>query len=71
MRVLVADDEVLLRARRRDDPLEALSLREPGVLALMPEGPTNTGIARQLWVPESTAEKHVHSILTKLALPRD
>ena len=24
----------------------------------------------QLWVTESTVEKHVHSILTKLALPQ-
>ncbi len=59
----------LFAARRRDDPLAALSPREREVLALMAEGRSNTGIARQLWVTEGTVEKHVHSILTKLALP--
>jgi serine/threonine-protein kinase PknK len=59
----------LVAARRRDDPLAVLSPREQQVLALMAEGRSNTGIARQLWVTEGTVEKHVHSILTKLALP--
>ena len=59
----------LVATRRRDDPLAALSPREQEVLALMAEGRSNTGIARQLWVTEGTVEKHVHSILTKLALP--
>jgi len=35
----------------------------------MAEGRSSTGIARQLWITEGTVEKHVHSILTKLALP--
>jgi len=39
------------------------------VLALMAEGRSNIGIARQLWVTEGTVEKHVRSILTKLNLP--
>ena len=55
-------------ARRRDDPLAVLSPREQEVLALMAEGRSNAGIARQLWVTEGTVEKHVHSILTKLNL---
>ncbi len=59
----------LVAARRRDDPLAVLSQREQQVLALMAEGRSNTGIARKLWVTEGTVEKHVHSILTKLALP--
>jgi serine/threonine-protein kinase PknK len=59
----------LVAARRRDDPLAMLSPREREVLALMAEGRSNTGIARQLWVTEGTVEKHVHSILTKLTLP--
>lgn len=59
----------LVAARRRNDPLAGLSPREREVLALMAEGRSNTGIARQLWVTEGTVEKHVHSILTKLALP--
>ena len=53
----------LVAARRRDDPLAALSPREQEVLALMAEGRSNAGIARQLWVTEGTVEKHVRSIL--------
>jgi DNA-binding NarL/FixJ family response regulator len=84
-RVVVADDDVLLRAgvsslldrsdfevvsaRRRDDPLAVLSPRELEVLALMAEGRSNAGIAQRLWVTEGTVEKHVRSILTKLNLP--
>jgi serine/threonine-protein kinase PknK len=58
----------LVAARRRDDPLEALSTREREVLALMAEGRSNAGIARRLWVTGGTVEKHVSSILTKLNL---
>jgi DNA-binding NarL/FixJ family response regulator len=36
---------------------------------VLPEGRSNAGIARQVWVTEGTVEKHVHSILTKLRLP--
>ncbi|HUE28992.1 MAG TPA: response regulator transcription factor [Solirubrobacteraceae bacterium] len=59
----------LVAAHRRDDPLAALSDREREVLMLMAEGRSNTGIARRLWVTESTVEKHVRSILTKLPIP--
>ncbi len=59
----------LVSARRRDDPLDLLSVREREVLALMAEGRSNAGIARQLWVTEGTVEKHVRSILAKLCLP--
>ena len=59
----------LVAARRRDDPLEALSAREREVLALMAEGRSNAGIGRRLWVTEGTVEKHVRAILTKLNLP--
>ncbi len=59
----------LVSARRRDDPLAALSPREREVLALMAEGRSNAGIAHRLWVTEGTVEKHVRSILTKLTLP--
>jgi len=58
----------LVTARRRDDPLAALSAREVEVLALMAEGRSNSGIAKRLWVTEGTVEKHVRSILTKLNL---
>lgn len=59
----------LVSARRRDDPLAALSAREQEVLMLMAEGRSNSGIAKRLWVTEGTVEKHVRSILTKLNLP--
>jgi DNA-binding NarL/FixJ family response regulator len=58
----------LVAARRRDDPLGALSVREREVLGLMAQGRSNAGIARQLWVTEGTVEKHVRAILTKLGL---
>jgi len=59
----------LVSARRRDDPLAALSTREREVLTLMAEGLSNSGIAGRIWVTEGTVEKHVRSILTKLNLP--
>ena len=58
----------LLAARRRDDPLGALTRREREVLALMAEGRSNAGIARQLWVTEGTVEKHIQSVLGKLGI---
>jgi DNA-binding NarL/FixJ family response regulator len=59
----------LVAARRRNDPLDALTQREREVLALMAEGSSNGGIARRLWITEGTVEKHVNSILSKLQLP--
>jgi DNA-binding NarL/FixJ family response regulator len=59
----------LIKARRRRDPLDVLSPREREVLALMAEGASNAGIARQIFVSEGTVEKHVRSILIKLDLP--
>ncbi|MCM4076173.1 response regulator transcription factor [Paractinoplanes hotanensis] len=59
----------LVTARRRDDPLAALSTREREVLAQMAEGQSNSGIARRLWITEGTVEKHVRSVLSKLKLP--
>ena len=59
----------LVAARRRNDPLDALSTREREVLTLMAEGLSNSGIAGRIWVTEGTVEKHVRSILTKLNLP--
>jgi DNA-binding NarL/FixJ family response regulator len=59
----------LFGARRRRDPLTALTDREREVLTLIAEGRSNAGVARRLWVTEGTVEKHVRSILTKLDLP--
>jgi serine/threonine-protein kinase PknK len=59
----------LVSARRRDDPLGALSEREREVLSLMAEGRSNAGIAHRIWVTEGTVEKHVRSIMNKLSLP--
>jgi serine/threonine-protein kinase PknK len=59
----------LVAARRVNDPLQVLSTREREVLALMAEGRSNAGIARQLWITEATVEKHVRSIMMKLRLP--
>jgi serine/threonine-protein kinase PknK len=59
----------LVNARRRNDPLDTLTPRERDVLALMAQGSSNAGIARQLNVTEGTIEKHVHSILPKLQIP--
>jgi len=58
----------LLNVQRRNDPLAALSDREREVLALMAEGRSNIGIARALWVTETTVQKHVQHILAKLGL---
>jgi FixJ family two-component response regulator len=44
-------------ARRRNDPLEVLSVPEREVLALMAEGRSNAGIGRRLWVTEGTVEE--------------
>lgn len=59
----------LLGRRREEDPLAPLSPREREVLALMAEGRSNHGIARQLVVTERAVEKHVTNIFGKLDLP--
>jgi DNA-binding NarL/FixJ family response regulator len=56
----------LFEAQRRSDPLGDLTSREREVLALMAEGRSNAGIARQLWLAGGTVEKHVKNILSKL-----
>ncbi|WP_433790281.1 response regulator [Actinoplanes sp. CA-252034] len=68
----VVDSEVVrqLLSRRRD-PLHRLTAREREVLALMAEGRSNTGIARELVVTEAMVAKHINSLLAKLELPPD
>ena len=77
----VYDDQVLQeaaasarRALRHEDPLprlEQLTPREVEVLALIAEGRTDRGIAKELYVTQKTVEAHVRSIFRKLDLPRD
>jgi DNA-binding NarL/FixJ family response regulator len=59
----------LFARRTRSDPLAELTARELEVLALVAEGRSNAGVARRLWVTEGAVEKHVRSVLSKLALP--
>ena len=68
----VLDPEVvaqLLVARRRSDPLAALTPREREVLGLMAEGRSNAAIAEQLVVSGGAVEKHVSNIFAKINLP--
>ncbi|MEU7524245.1 response regulator transcription factor [Saccharothrix sp. NPDC042600] len=69
----VVDPDVvgeLLTAKRRDDPLNALSEREREVLRLMAEGLSDKGIAERLFVSLNTVGTHVRHIFSKLDLPR-
>jgi DNA-binding NarL/FixJ family response regulator len=61
--------QTLVTVRLQEDPLADLTPREREVLALMAEGRSNAGIAGQLWLAETTVEKHVRHILAKLQLP--
>jgi DNA-binding NarL/FixJ family response regulator len=58
----------LLRRRRDDDPLEAVTPREREVLELMAEGRSNQGIAERLVITERAVQKHITSIFQKLGL---
>ncbi|WP_171169996.1 response regulator transcription factor [Streptomyces sp. I05A-00742] len=53
----------------RDDPLAALSPREREVLALMAEGHGNSAIGQRLFIAETSVNKHIGNIFTKLGLP--
>lgn len=60
----------LVARRHRGSPLDSLTGREREVLALMAEGRTNQAIADALVVTSGAVEKHISSILGKLAIPR-
>ena len=49
--------------------LADLSKREREILALMAQGKSNAGIAKELYIAEGSVEKHISSILNKLNLP--
>jgi DNA-binding NarL/FixJ family response regulator len=61
----------LLAGQRRNDPLQALTVRERELLALMAEGHSNTAIARRLVLSTSAVEKHIGNVFAKLGLPPD
>jgi DNA-binding NarL/FixJ family response regulator len=68
----VVDPEVvsqLIGRRRQQGPLDVLTDRERGVLALMAEGRSNQGICERLFLSPKTVESHVSSIFAKLGLP--
>jgi DNA-binding NarL/FixJ family response regulator len=57
------------RVGRAKVDLAALSPREQEVLALVGEGYKNRAIAVRLGLSEYTVKRHVHNVLTKLAVP--
>jgi DNA-binding NarL/FixJ family response regulator len=59
----------LLKRRRSDDPLAALTPRERDVLELMATGSSNQGIADSLVITLRAVEKYVSSIFGKLGIP--
>ena len=64
----VVDALVTRRVRLRESPLARLTPRELEVLREMAQGRGNAGIAQQLFLSESSVEKHVNAIFTKLDL---
>ena len=61
----------LFSRQRRADPLAELTPREREVLALMAQGRSNAGIARECWVTEGAVEKYVKNVLAKLEIEPD
>jgi serine/threonine-protein kinase len=61
----VIDTAIVKRLLARD-PLATLTAREREILALVAEGYSNAGIARQLVITDRTVETHVRQVLAKL-----
>jgi DNA-binding NarL/FixJ family response regulator len=67
----VVDALVTRRVRLRESPLARLTPRELDVLQEMAQGRGNAGIAQELFLSESSVEKHVNAIFAKLELARE
>jgi DNA-binding NarL/FixJ family response regulator len=65
---MVVEALVARRARLRESPLAKLTARELDVLREMAQGRGNAGIAARLTLSESSVEKHVNAIFSKLGL---
>lgn len=59
------------RSRQAESPLRLLSEREVAVLREMAEGKSNSSIAGGLHLSESSVEKYVNSIFSKLGLSEE
>jgi DNA-binding NarL/FixJ family response regulator len=59
------------RSRQAESPLRMLTEREIGVLREMAEGKSNPAIAASLHLSESSVEKYVNSIFSKLGLSEE
>lgn len=64
----VVEALVTRRTRVRESPLKAMNPRELDVLRAMAQGRGNRGIAAELNLSESSVEKHVNGIFSKLGL---
>lgn len=65
----ILDPEVvsqILARSRKTEPLATLTDREREVLQLMAEGKSNAAIARELYVSDSSIEKYVSALFSKL-----
>jgi DNA-binding NarL/FixJ family response regulator len=58
----------LVGRKRKASPIDDLTPRERQVLALIAEGRSNVGVARQLVVTVAAVERHVTSIFEKIGL---
>jgi DNA-binding NarL/FixJ family response regulator len=59
------------RSRQAESPLRLLSEREVAVLREMAEGKSNSSIASSLHLSESSVEKYVNTIFSKLGLSEE
>jgi DNA-binding NarL/FixJ family response regulator len=65
---LIIDTLVARQQTRASSPLASLTPRELDVLREMAQGKTNAGIEQALFLSESTVEKHVNAIFSKLGI---